>query len=177
MELFYHNNLYLVSIYYIGEIEIISRNLSIKCINKLRPFFLYRKRLPGQYTAPRIGFSQTPYHSSRPMCTTEGTLAVWALKLAPSHHPCMTYSLFSSRPHLPFKYFFRDKFKPKHSIMEGLSPPFLWNLAQNSPESGEYRICVSVLLLHVAWRQNWVPRALSWIVQRELELNKWLWKL
>lgn len=125
MELFYHNNLYLVSIYYIGEIEIISRNLSIKCINKLRPFFLYRKRLPGQYTAPRIGFSQTPYHSSRPMCTTEGTLAVWALKLAPSHHPCMTYSLFSSRSHLPFKYFFRDKLKPKHSIMEGLSPPFL----------------------------------------------------
>lgn len=34
MELFYHNNLYLVSIYYIGEIEIISRNFSLNKMYK-----------------------------------------------------------------------------------------------------------------------------------------------
>lgn len=34
MELFYHNNLYLVSIYYIGEIEIISRYFSLNKMYK-----------------------------------------------------------------------------------------------------------------------------------------------
>lgn len=82
------------------------------------------------------------------MCTTEETLALWALKLAPSHHPCRTYSLFSSRPHLPFKYFFRDPNSNQNTALWKVSRlHFLWNLAQNSPESGEYRICVSVLAL------------------------------
>lgn len=52
----------------------------------------------------------------------------WSMgsQAGPLHHPCMAYSLFSSRPSPAFQKLSPGlKLKPKHSIMEGLSPPFL----------------------------------------------------
>lgn len=145
MELFYHNNLYLVSIYYIGEIETISMNFSLNKIYKRN-----WGHLPGQYTAPSHGSARLHVMATDP-CAQQRELLLYGLSSWPFSTTPAWFTLCSLPGlHLPFKNFLRDPNSNQNTALWKVSClHFLWNLAQNSPETGEYRICLSVLVEQV----------------------------